>query len=226
MRVVFILLSTFLISANALIAQSAEKQLPSKDSIAAEVKRIQRGEEDQIRRSASERLDRIVLEFLKADSNIGKNPEIATNISCANSPDERWRLFSWVVPSYSGDRYQFHGYLQWRSADGKRTFLQRLNDSTSVIRKPDSERLTPDRWFGAAYYAVIHKRKKRKDYYMLLGWKGRDQQTTQKVIEVLSFDGDKPRFGYPLFKKERVFKSRVVFTFMSQVSMSLRYESS
>ena len=33
------------------------------------------------------------------------------------------------------------------------TFL--LSDSTSIIQKPESEKLKADRWFGAAYYSCL-----------------------------------------------------------------------
>ena len=58
----------------------------------------------------------------------------------------------------------------------------------------------------------------------MLGWKGNNQRSTKKVIDVLYFSGSKAQFGFPFFKKEKVYKSRVIFEYNSQAVMSLRYE--
>ena len=201
-------------------------QVPAKAEIDSLVKWMQRGENDSIRSAANQRFISIVENFLSSDSIVSSRTEFAPNISCVISPDNSWRLLTWLVPSYSGDHYKFYGFLQRRAEKTGTNQLWMLIDSTSAIKKPESEKLTCDRWLGATYYEVILKKKKGKAYYTLLGWKGKNQSVTQKVIDVLSFDNDKPRFGYPMFKKERVFRSRIIFSFNSTASMSLRYEPS
>ncbi len=190
------------------------------------VRLLQRGENDSIRRSANNLLDQRVYQFLLSDSSCSQKPNLSPNLSWIISPDGNWRIVTWVLPNYDGSRYSFYGYLQKQALKSSTNRIWRLVDSTDVIRKPESEKLSTDRWLGAAYYDVIAKKKNGKAVYTLLGWKAKDASVTQKVIEVLSFDGDRPRFGYPLFKRKGVFRSRIMFTFSAQVSMSLRYESS
>lgn len=187
---------------------------------------MQRGENDAIRQSANEQFHRLVENFLRTDSAVSTCPDFAPNIACVVSPDSKWRLLTWLLPSFSGDKYMYFGFLQKLSDKNRSNQIWSLIDSTASIKKPESEKLSCERWWGATYYEVILKKKKRKSYYTLLGWKGNNQSVTQKVIDVLSFDGEKPRFGYPMFKKERVFRSRVIFSFNATASMSLRYESS
>ena len=199
---------------------------PDKVVVDSLIRLLQRGENDSIRWNANQQFIAIVEKYLKSDSAVNTCPDFAPNIACVQSPDNKWRLLTWLVPSYDGDHYGFYGFLQKLNDKSGSNQYWPLSDSTAFIKKPESEKLSCDRWFGATYYEVIAKKKKGKSYYSLLGWKGSSRQVTQKVIDVLSFDGEKPRFGYPMFKKERVFRSRIIFSFNATASMSLRYESS
>lgn len=190
------------------------------------VRLLQRGENDSIRQYANNLLDQRVHQFLITDSVCSAKPDLSPNLSWINSPDGNWRMVTWVLPAYDGTRYTFYGYLQKKALKSSINRIWKLTDSSEVIRKPESEKLSADRWLGAAYYDIIAKKKNGKIVYTLLGWKANDASVTQKVIEVLSFDGDRPRFGYPLFKRKGVFRSRILFTFSAQASMSLRYEPS
>ena len=187
---------------------------------------MQRGESDASRYKAGIEFDSTIHSFLLDDSMMLQPTSFAPNISCVQPSDQSWRLLTWIIPSYEGDQYFYFGYLQKKGNDQTGHQLYRLSDSTSVIRKPESEKLTPDRWLGATYYEVIPNRRKGKSFYTLCGWKGKDKKVTQKVIEVLYFDKAGAKFGMPVFKKQGVFKSRIIFSFTSQASMSLRYESS
>ncbi|MFM7726138.1 MAG: hypothetical protein ACKO7B_05525, partial [Flavobacteriales bacterium] len=100
--------------------------LPPKDSIAAEVKRMQRGETDSVRFSAAERFDSIVRAYLQSDSALEQKPDIAPNIAMVNAPDGRFRILTWVVPAFDGKAYHFCGYLQWKSEKRQRIVLDRL----------------------------------------------------------------------------------------------------
>ena len=51
-----------------------------------------------------------------------------------------------------------------------------------------------------------------------------NDNTSQKLIDVLYFERDIPKMGYPLFKTGKVFRNRVIFTFLAQITMGLRYE--
>lgn len=186
------------------------------------VRILQRGPDDELRLKANQEFMGMVESRLITDSLPDRCPKIASNISCVSA--KGLRIITWTVPSFDGDRYRYYGFIERRDLKtGVRTLIP-LRDSTESIRKPESEKLTNDKWFGAAYYGIIERKKSGKTYYTLMGWKGKDRRVTQKVLEVLYFDGDEIRFGAPLFKKEKVYRSRVVFSFTSQAVMSLRYE--
>jgi len=185
---------------------------------------LQRGATDEIRLQANLEFSRRIKVSLETDTLNLECVRMADNLSCVTA--EGIRILTWTVPSYEGNQYRYFGFVQRRHPETGNLQLFFLRDSTSVIRKPESEKLTSDKWFGAAYYELIPRKKSGRTYYTLIGWKGKDRKVTQKVIDVLFFDGDQVRFGAPLFKKESVYRSRVVFSHTSQATMSLRYEPS
>lgn len=147
-----------------------------------------------------------------------------------DAPDGAFRLFTWNLPRSDG-HHHFEGYLVVRTPQG-RTIVD-LKDQTAKITAPEVPELGPDRWYGALYYEVIPVKRGGRTYYTLLGWKGYSKAETRKVIEILSFKGDKPRFGAPLFGKGRgegqepkraIQARRKVFGFGAMQSMTLRYD--
>jgi hypothetical protein len=216
----------FLFLMHASNGQTLDWVKPSADSMQKIIRSMQRGETDAQRYDAGVIFDSVILGYLSTDSNVTHLPDFAPNIACVKPSDDTWRMLTWTVPSYDGDAYVYHGYLQWYCSSQNRFLLFRLTDSSAVVKKPESEKLLPERWFGTTYYEVVHRKRKGVTYYTLLGWKGKNRSITQKVLEVFYFEKDQPKFGYPLFKKEGVIKSRIVFSFTAQATMSLRYEPS
>jgi hypothetical protein len=187
------------------------------------VKLIQRGENDSVRIAANQiflRQVRILLqtpESLEFDS--------LKNVSTLVSPNKDFRVLTWTLPSYEGS-YSFFGFIQTYNKKTKEIKVYDLVDSTEYIEKPEAAKLTSDKWFGAVYYKLLSNKKDGKLYYTLLGWKGKNQSSTQKVIDVLYFSNGKPVFGYPFLKLENVYRNRMIFEYAAQAVMSLRYEES
>ncbi|MCB0792153.1 MAG: hypothetical protein H6595_12430 [Flavobacteriales bacterium] len=136
-------------------------------------------------------------------------------------PDKAFRLFTWNVPREDGS-HRFEGFLLLDRRKGP--LLIELTDRTKAIGPPENVELEPDHWYGAIYYGVVPQKRGGKTYYTLLGWKGYSKVETRKVIDVLRFRGDAPRFGAPLFDEGGVKKQRRVFAYSFQASMSLRYD--
>lgn len=200
------------------------------DSLSILIKSIQKGANDSIRFAANEQFITTFRKILSEENSFDRNFDTLKNVSVQSPADYKFRIYTWVVPHYDGGRYDYYGFIQVKtsgSASSKNTSafsLIELNDSTTVIRKPESEKLSPNRWLGAVYYNIQTVKKSGTEYYTLLGWKGKDQKTTQKVIEVLYFNKGKLQFGYPLFKTGSVFKNRMLFSFTAQSSMLLHYD--
>ncbi|MFA6277930.1 MAG: hypothetical protein WC622_14340 [Pedobacter sp.] len=66
----------------------------------------------------------------------------------------------------------------------------------------------------------------KQPYFILLGWKGNNQKTTKKVIEVLTFEKNEAIFGKNIFEtvKNGALKNRVVFEYNKLNSMTLTVE--
>ena len=181
---------------------------------------IQRGENDSVRISANRIFQKLVSNLLQQEESV--NFDSVKTVSVINAPDKAFTLFTWQLPSYEGS-YSFFGFIRSiNKKTGKVTVIQ-LVDSTGRITKPGGAKLTADKWFGAVYYKLVTNKKDGKYFYTLLGWKGNNPLTTQKVIDVLYFTNDKAIFGYPLFKTGRVYKSRMIFEYAAQASMFLGY---
>jgi hypothetical protein len=194
----------------------------SVDSLATLISAIQKGENDNIRKSANDKFKSGLSQLLLSPNSSGENINLLKNVSVQESPDKKIKIFSWVLPSADGNNYTFFGFVQWFKDTSASLF--ELIDSTNTILKPESEKLRNDRWLGAIYYSIIPVKKSGKVYYTLLGWKAIDQKITQKIIDVLYIEGNKMKFGFPLFKTGSVYKNRMIFNYDAQASMSLRYD--
>lgn len=220
------LLCCWLVGQQAVKGQTARPFPLSADSVNSLVKSLQRGPDDSTRAAANMIFRQHLQEYLKDSLSFSAPPyQGASNLGLVEPEDKRFRLYSWVVPSYAGDVYHFHGFLQVRDPKSGSVSLFELSDSTTVILKPESEKLRVNRWLGCVYYQLVTVKKGSRTFYTLLGWKGKSERQTQKVIEVLYFEKNEPRFDYPLFRNEKVYSSRRVFTFNSMASMALRYEA-
>lgn len=145
------------------------------------------------------------------------------NISFLRSADNSFRIITWYLPLDSG--YKFYGTIQMNTANGQLKMFP-LTDATDGFG--DTNQIVPaKKWFGARYYEMAPVFSKGKpDYYILLGWKGNNQRTSKKVIDVLSFENGEPVFGKKIFETENkgILKNRVVFEYNRQNAMTLYYD--
>ncbi|REJ80474.1 MAG: hypothetical protein DWQ44_06955 [Bacteroidetes bacterium] len=202
---------------------SGQELLPP-DSVTKElIRQMQQSNSDSVRKAANSIFRDILGKAILMDGSFSHGFDSLKNLLIRNSPDNKIRLYTWVIAQTDGNQFNYFGYLQYKTKSGAFKVVS-LYDSTESIKKTELERLKPEKWFGATYYEIIPVKRGKKTYYTLLGWKGKDRRITQKVIDVLHFDNDNPRFGFPLFKTDNVYKNRVIFSYTSQASMSLRYE--
>jgi hypothetical protein len=192
------------------------------DSLKMLIKDIQRGANDSIRFASNDLFLAGFEKLLQRNGSFQEKFDSLKNVSIVTSEDNQVRLFTWLLPYYDGHRYDYYGFIQYKV--NTRDTLLRLQDSTRGINKPESEKLTTDRWLGCIYYHIIKVTRSRKTYYTLLGWKARDETFSQKIIEILYFDKDKAKFGFPLIKAGSIFKNRMVFTFNALATMTLHYD--
>ena len=216
-RLFFILLFSFLLKAINLLGQDT-LALPTL------INQIQRGKNDSIRAMANVEFQSRIVDSLRTQNSFDKNFQEFKNVSVVTSDDKLFKIVSWTYPNFNGDKYYYFGFIQYRKKLSDSIQLFTLIDSTQTISKPESEKLKSNRWLGSVYYAINTIKYQGKYYYVLLGWKGFNQQQTKKVIEVCYIENNEVKFGFPLLKIGSVYKNRIVFIFTSQATMSLKFE--
>lgn len=137
-------------------------------------------------------------------------------ISTIRSPDQKFRIFSWNVPLSDGS-YLYYGAIQTNTSNGSLK-LTPLLDQTFEIKDPDKEILPTEKWYGAQYYQIVPFSRG----YLLLGWKGHTDKITKKVVEPLTYDGNRYLLGGRVFPEDKKL-TRKIFSFTRAASMYLRY---
>jgi hypothetical protein len=139
------------------------------------------------------------------------------------SKDHHIRLLNWNLPYRDGSYKYFCFLLIWDEERKNYTWVELL-DSMHEPEKPESRFLTPEKWLGALYFDIIPMTRKGKSTtYTLLGWDGKDNLTTRKVIDALTISGDKIRLGANLFEYQGDTRKRVILEYSNEVSASVRH---
>ncbi|RZJ80379.1 MAG: hypothetical protein EOO47_07780 [Flavobacterium sp.] len=145
------------------------------------------------------------------------------NVSSLRAPDQSFKIFTWSMPFKDGT-YKFYGTIQMATKDGSLKLMPLNDDTQNFI--DDNLITNQKKWYGARYYEIIPVTFPGKTpYYLLLGWKGNNDKTTKKVIEVLSFEKNEAVFGRNIFEmqKGKPVRNRVVFEYNKQNTMTLIY---
>lgn len=160
---------------------------------------------------------------LKINGSFNYGFDSLKRISILKAPDNSFRIVTWFVPLNDGT-YRYYGTIQMSTTNGSLKLFP-LNDATASL-SPNA--LTDHKnWFGARYYEMVPiVTNGKQPYYILLGWKGNNQKTSKKVIDVISFDKSEPVFGRGIFEmsKNKPAQNRVVFEYSRQNAMSLLWD--
>ncbi len=117
-------------------------------------------------------------------------------ISILYDKEHTFRIFTWAI-ALSDYKYRFYGAIQKKTEDGSLKLFS-LFDNTYFNK--DKDTITGSKgWLGALYYKIIEKKYNNKKLYTLVGWAGKDLNTNEKVIDVLTFKNGQPVFGAPVF---------------------------
>ncbi len=182
------------------------------------------GSSDAVRELANKNFKTILEKVLNERESFEFTFDSVKTLGKETAPDKTFRIYNWLLPKYDGSNYSYFGFVQTFDKKKNEIKVFALTDSSKVLINPQSLKLRSDNWYGALYYKILKRKKGGKYYYTLLGWHGKNQSTTQKIIDVIYFASGKPMFGYPLFKTEKVYKDRIIFEYTAQVVMSLKYE--
>ena len=176
-------------------------------------------ENDLERKNANYAFIKTLVNALKISNSFLFSFDSVKSISVINSPDNRFRIFSWNIKNSDGS-YRFYGTIQLNT--GGKLKMYPLEDYSPLLKNPEDSVTDNRKWFGAQYYKIVPVYTP-KPYYVLIGWKGNTVESTKKVLDVLSFNGDKPALGMPVFDGNGKTRARIVFEYNREVSMLLRY---
>jgi len=176
-------------------------------------------ETDLVRKNANYKFIKTMVSALKTPNSFLYRFDSVKTISIINSPDNRFRIFTWPIMNEDGS-YRFYGTIQMNT--GGLLKMYPLEDYTPFFKNPEDSVVNNRKWLGAQYYKIVPVYG-AKTYYILIGWKGNTVKSTKKVIDVLSFNDAGPAFGMPVFDGNGKTRNRVVFEYARQASMLLRY---
>lgn len=193
---------------------------------------IFKGSTDSVRIASSNRTFEILNELLKNPSSFNESFDSVKAISSIYSPDKTLRFYQWALPVMESNSYRIFGFLQTYNQKKKTVEVYELKDAGADKYEAMDKKLLPGNCYTAVYYKIIETKSGKKKYYTLLGWRGNNLLTTIKVIDVLSFENNKPVFGAKIFDASNYQltygdihkKQRIIFEYNAQVVMTLRYE--
>lgn len=221
MKKLLILFLTLLTAAPA-FSQSLAQRDPT---LIAAFRKLKDARNDNERMSASDSLRMHLMAGLD-DPAAFEHPFTGLDISRITSSDQRVRIINWNVPLDDGT-FRYYAFVLIRDA-GKTTFTwTELIDNPRETEKPDTKFLNADKWMGALYYEIIPvtgKKRKPTDTYVLLGWDGKDNLTTRKVIDAITIQGNgKVRLGAAMFEMSTGTRKRIILEYSEEVSASVKY---
>lgn len=219
-----ILISLLLLISIGAYSQAQVNYQVYEDSIIDQSNLAVKGETEKERSDASAKLIQLLIPILKQKDSFTYPFESVKSMAIVGSPDNTFRLFNWNEPQEDGT-YKYYCIVQTFNKKTKEARVFQLNDD----QRNNNDRLAIEKkklkyphWYGALYYQIIYNKSKGNKYYTLLGWEGKDQLTTCKIIEAIKFNKKgEPEFGASVFSKS---SSRIIFEYSNQASMSLKYD--
>ena len=222
-----ILLFFFLLSGFICYSQTEgqKKQLALyEDSLKNIQKEIFKAKNDGLKRFASQQFGDIIERALAVENSFDFPFDSLKEVARLISPDKKFRIINWNLPLDDGT-HEYYGYIQAYNAKTKKYDVFKLIDRSADVRNPETYTSDHNKWYGMLYYKIILRKVNKKSVYTLLAWDGNDKTSNKKIIDVLSFNSNGvPQFGMDIFKIEKRSPKRMVFEFVKEASMSLKYD--
>ncbi|WDF57161.1 hypothetical protein [Mucilaginibacter sp. KACC 22063] len=218
--VIISLLCLFPCLLNAQASRSRSNTAILEDSLESLGKKMINHPEELERKNANYSFIRTLTTVLRQPNSYNFKFDSVKSITIINSPDNRFRIFSWHIMNEDGS-YRYYGTVQMNNSGP--LVMHPLGDYSPLIKSPEDTVTDNTKWYGAQYYQIIPVNA-GTPYYVLLGWKGNTVKSTKKVIDVLSFKNGQPVFGLPVFEGNHKTRKRIVFEYTRQASMMLKYD--
>lgn len=205
------------------ITRSTARELELlEDSIASFHAVLSKSKNDSVSQHASDQMRRLFIESFD-ENGAFEYPFSKLQFSTIASSDGKVRLFNWNQPFRDGQHKYYCFVLRKEEKDARPEWFE-LFDYPKEADKVENKYLNADKWIGALYYQIIPlSEKKNNDTYIVLGWDGKDDLTTRKMMDAIVFTGKKIRLGAPIFPGAMGNQKRMIFEYSNEVSMSVKY---
>ena len=190
------------------------------DTLKILAERIVYEELEENRRIANDAFINHLDEVLKYEKSFDYNFDSLKTISVENSPDNQFRIFTWMLRKSNGT-YEYYGRVQLKKKRGIKIY--NLIDNSKNIRSPEKKVLDQNNWYGGIIYEIIYIKFSRKKLYTILLWDGNDYYSTKKIIDVMQFNGDNISFGKQIFKDYDSNNTRIILEYEGKTSISMKY---
>jgi len=139
------------------------------------------------------------------------------------SDDQQIQLITWAVKF--GDKWEYYGFIKTFNETKKKYMVWELipTDFNKCINSKEKHSI--DSWPAGVFYKMVETDYNKKKYYTLFGWLANKEQTSFKLLEVLTKSKNgKPYFGKtPYFSVDKEYSNRLLFAYSSQSSFQLDY---
>lgn len=148
-------------------------------------------------------------------------------ISVLYAPDSNFRILTWQLHMGKGV-FRYYGAIQMNSENLQ---MYPLFDVSDTIGFHSQAILDHNHWFGCLYYKILKHYYDGKYYYTLLGYDANDILAERKLIDVLWFDENRPKFGAPIFHYvfrdgNRKTLNRIFIDYKFDAKVTLNYDTS
>ncbi|WP_439183504.1 hypothetical protein [Carboxylicivirga taeanensis] len=138
-----------------------------------------------------------------------------------HSDDGKVKVCTYNIPK-DNFKQEFYGAVIVKEDDIN---VLPLTDASEKIRSPERAVLSNKKWYGALYLDLVETKSDDKTFYTLIGYKGHDEFIKTRVLDVLTIQSGRARFGAPVFKIDRFSRNRVIFEYSAKTTMMLRYDA-
>ncbi len=219
-------------SSFSLVAQAQQydvKFIASKeDSLKNLATQIQTGRNLKDRFKADSLFRKTLIRALKSPHSFYYPFDSVQAVSILYSPDSVFKIFTWQF-YIRDDLYMQKGAIQMRTYDGSLKLFGLIDRSSEINNVLDTV-ADNNGWVGALYYKIVLKKYFNNSYYTLLGYDANGISSDKKIMEVLTFNNDKPVFGgrYFSFEKDKEFKqgnNRYIIEYKKDGGARMNYDA-
>lgn len=161
--------------------------------------------------------------FLKSDGAFDYPFTLLKTIAVLDSEDGLVRMINWNI-EYTDYSYTYAGFILRKEEGKEKVGVTEMVDKTDPYTPKPEGIVDAKNWYGALYYKIIPFGHHGKTEYLLIGWDGGTTGSNFKLMDVLTFAGNTPRFGSPVFKANRTTLKRVVYEYSNMSNMSMRFD--